>query len=151
MDIKFMPCYCGKEQFLKLAKDYIEELSMYDNTIKWDERAAEDWMWDTNFILENNKIRGFIFSEIPLIGKDKPYLYIAEFYIVPEARMRGLGFEAVKAFMKQWDGGVFLYVLNRNEPAKGFWTAVEQRLGWKRILEPEIRQESGCELRVFAR
>ncbi len=149
MGIKFSPCYGKRELFLKLAKDYVEELSAYDNTIRWDESAADVWMWDAEFILENNKIRGFIFSEIPLVGEDKPYLYIAEFYIVPEARKRGLGFEAVKAFMKRWDGDVFLYILNRNKPAKGFWTAVEQRLGWKRILEPEIRQERGCELRIF--
>lgn len=151
MKINFMPCHSGKELFLKLAKDYVEELSTYDNTIKWDEKAAEDWMWDTDFILENGKIRGFIFSEVPTIGANQMFLYIAEFYIVPEARMRGLGFEAVKAFMKHWDGDVFLYVLDRNKPAKGFWGTVEQRLGWKRIEDPRIRQESGCELRVFTR
>ena len=151
MSIEFLPCYHGKDLFMKLAKDYIEELRKFDSSIKWDERTVEDWVWDSNFIVESGKIRGFMFTEFPTICDGKDFLYIAEFYIVPESRMRGLGFSAVEAYTRSWDGNVFLYVLDRNEPAKGFWKTVEQRLGWKRVEEPEIRQENGCELRVFQR
>ena len=44
---------------------------------------------------------------------------------------------------------VFFYVLNQNFEAKAFWGYIEREFGWKRTERPEIRQEDGCELRVF--
>lgn len=151
MEIRFMPCSDIKELYLKLAKDYVETLSKYDDAIRWDEAAFERMIWDADFIFEDSKACGFIIREYVELENGKKYLYIAEFYIMPEVRKCGLGFAAVEAYMKSWDGDVFLYVLDHNEPAKGFWDAVEQRLGWKRVERSEIRQEEGCELRIFAR
>ena len=146
--VTFSPCFCNEELFVTLAKDYIEELAKYDCTIKWDEEAVRQWAWNSDFILEDGELSGFVYAECPTI-KDDEYLYIAEFYIIPKARRHGIGYEAVRMATEFWDGNIFLYILDRNETARNFWTTVEQRLGWKRIEEPEIIRESGCELRVF--
>lgn len=149
MKIELVPCYLDRELFLRLAKDYIETLHKYDNAIIWDEDAMGRTIWDAQFIMEDRTIQGFIISEDVKFAVYKDVKYIAEFYVAPEARRRGVGIEAVKALLENWDGDVFLYILHGNFEGRAFWSAVEQKLGWIRIDRPEIRKEEGCELRVY--
>ena len=149
MKIELVPCYLDRELFLRLAKDYIETLHKYDSSIIWDESAMSRTIWDAQFIMEDRTIQGFIISEDIKFTVYKDVKYIAEFYVAPEVRRRGVGKEAVKALLEHWDGDVFLYVLHENFEGRAFWSAVEQELGWRRIDRPEIRQEEGCELRVY--
>ena len=147
--IDLVPCYSDRALYLSLAKDYIAELSTFDKKIIWDEQAILHLMWNAFFIMEDRTVQGFIVTEEVQFKVFEDLLYIEEFYIVPEARHRGLGVRAVKAAVSRWHGDVFLYILERNYAAQNFWLVVERELGWERIQRPEIRQEKGCELMVY--
>ena len=147
--VDLVPCYADRNLYLRLAKDYVKTLQQYDSEIIWDERTWLDHLWDANFIMEERTVQGFVNSETVRFNLYPDALYIAELYVVPEARRRGVGMEAVKALVKNWHGDVFLYILEQNRQVRLFWNVVEQELGWKRISRPEIRQEEGCELMVY--
>ena len=149
MKVELVPCYTYKALFLRLAKDYIETLKRYDKRIVWDEKSVSGWLWNSWFILEDRTIQGFVTTEEVDFKIYRGLLYISEFYVVPESRRRGVGLAAVKALMESWRGDVFLYVLHGNFAAALFWEIVSNRLGWKRIERPGIREEEGCELLVF--
>lgn len=147
--VELVPCSMDRDLFMRLAKDYVEELSQYDPEIKWDESVWAKGAWSAKFIMEDRTVQGFVMTEVVPFSVFPSALYIAEFYVVPEARNRHVGTEAVRAVTEIWNGDVFLYVLNQNRAARFFWTDVEAELGWERIERPEIREESGCELRVY--
>lgn len=148
-NIELVPCYTDRALFLRLAKEYVETLQEYDPTIVWDEASVSDWIWNASYIMEDRTFQGFIVTERVQFRVYPPLLYVQEFYIVPEARRRGIGLAAVKAIVEKNPGDVFLYILKNNNNARIFWEVVEARLGWRRIERPEIRQERGCELRVY--
>lgn len=149
MNIELVPAYTDRKLFMEMAKDYIQTLRQFDRKIIYDESTWQDAAWISSFILEDRTIQGFITKEEVQFKVFPDMLYIGEFYIVPEARKRGVGLNAVKVLMENWHDDVFLYILNGNFAAKAFWGAVEQKLGWKRISRPEVRQEENCELRVY--
>ena len=148
--VKLASCCMDRELFLRMAKDYIETLSVYDSEIRWDEATWNKMIWNAQFIMEDRTIQGFAVTEVVPFHFFPDAFYIAEFYIAPEARRRHVGTEAVKALTAHWNGDVFLYILGQNTGARFFWTDVEAELGWKRIERPEIREEAGCELRVYS-
>lgn len=147
--IELASCSMDRNLFLRMAKDYAETLAQYDSEIRWDESAWLSSIWRANFIMEDRTAQGFVMTEHVPFAVYADALCISEFYIVPEARKRRVGMEAVRTVTKDWSGDVFLYILDQNTPARFFWTAVEGELGWKRIQRPEIREERGCELRVY--
>lgn len=149
MNVELAPCYLDVDLFLRMSKEYVEELRQYDNTIPWVEQEWKAAAWESSFFIEDRKIQGFAFIQHVKFEVFGDALYIGEFYVEPEARRRGLGFEAIKLLTREWHGDVFLYILDQNKKARFFWTAVEGQLGWKRIQRPEIREEKGCELRVY--
>ena len=149
MDIELVPCYGDRALFMKMAKEYVETLHKHDPKIVWDKLTWEKAVWDARFILEGRTIQGFAIVEEVKFALYNDLLYISEFFIEPEARRHGLGIEAVKQLTDYWGGDIFLYVLNNNFEAKAFWMAVEEKLGWKRVWRPEIRQEQGCTLLTF--
>ena len=148
--IDLVPCYSDRALFLRLYRDYVDTLHEFDNTIVWDEISASQYMWSAFFSMEDRTIQGFVITEEVCYKLYSDLLYIAEFYIVPEARRQGVGLAAVRAITGKWHGDVFLYILNHNFAAKGFWGAVERELGWKQIDRPEIRREKGCELYIYS-
>ena len=149
MSIELTPAYMDRPLFLRLAEDYVDTLSKYDSSIKWDEAAWTHKMWNARFIMDERTIQGFVVTEPVLFMIFEDALYIEEIYIVPEARRKGIGVEAVRKVMEKWNKDVFLYILDDNNPAKMFWNAVAVELGWKTINRTEFRQEEGCELRVY--
>jgi len=149
MEIKLSPAVMDRDLFLRMAKDYIATLQKYDENIVWDDASWERAAWQAQFIMEDRTVQGFAIAEVVPFSIFPNALYIAEFYVVPEARRRELGVEAVRAVTKNWNGDVFLYILEKNTQAALFWTAVEAELEWERIERPEIRKEAGCELRVY--
>lgn len=135
--------------FLRMAKDYVETLARYDSDIRWDEETWSEAAFRARFIMEDRTAQGFVITEVVPFAVFPDALYIAEFYVVLEARRRGIGLEAARELTKQWGKDIFLYILNRNTKAKLFWTFVESELDWKPIKRPEIRDENGCEKRVY--
>ena len=148
--VDLVPCYADRNLYLRMAKDYINTLKQYDGEIVWDERAFLDKLWDACFIMEDRTIQGFVVSTTIKFEVFPDAMYIEETYVVPEARKKGYGKAAVMNLMKNYDGDVFLYVLDQNFEARLFWEVIEADLGWKRIERPEIRNEPGCELRVYS-
>lgn len=150
MEIKLTPCSMDRDLFLRMAKDYINTLHKYDSEIIWERAYWESRVWRSQFIMEDRTVQGFVLTEIEEYYFFPDLMYIGEFYVVPEARRRGIGMAAVKAILKQWSGDLYFYVLDNNTRGKLFWSAVEAELGWKRIERPEVIIEEGCETRVFA-
>ena len=148
--IELASCFLDRDLFLRMAKDYIDTLATYDNEILWDEVTWNGVIWNAQFIVEDRTIQGFAVTETQRFCFFPDAFYIAEFYIAPEARRKHIGTEAVKALTENWNGDLYLYVIDQNTPARFFWSNVEAELGWKRIKRPELRQEEGCELRVFS-
>lgn len=149
MDVELVPAYSDRKLFLELAKDYIDTLHKFDSSIRWDEPTWHDAVWASSFIMQERTVQGFIVSEIVHYKVFPDMLYIGEFYVVPEERLKGIGIAAVETLVKDWHEDVFLYILHGNFAAKAFWGEVEHRLKWERTQRPEIRQENGCELRVY--
>lgn len=149
MSVQLAPAYMDRPLFLGMAKDYIETLAQYDSSIKWDELTWTNAMWKANFIMEDRTVQGFVITDTVPFRVFPDALCIEEFYIVPESRRKGIGLEAVKVTTANSDKDVFLYILDKNREAQMFWMSVENKLGWQRITRPEIRQEEGCELRVY--
>lgn len=149
MNIELTTAYLDRPLFLSMAKDYIDTLALCDDRIRWDEATWRTNSWKARFIMEDRTVQGFIVYEIVPFDFYPPAVYIKEIYVVPEARRRGIATAAVKAAVGNWDGDVFLYILNENKGARLFWTDVEAELGWKKINRPEIDEEDGCELRVY--
>lgn len=147
--IDLVPCYADRNLYLRLAKDYIQTLQQFDSKIIWDERSVLDQLWNAFFIMEGRTVQGFLIKETVQFDFYPPALYIQEFYVVPEARKRKIGLTAVKELLKNWDGDIYLYILEQNIGARIFWNVVEVELGWRKIKRPEIREEEGCELRVY--
>ena len=100
MEIEFAPCYTDRALFLRLAKDYIETLRMYDPRIVWDEASVSEWIWHSQFIIEDRTIQGFVVTEEIDYKIYRNLLYIGEFYIAPEARRCGVGKEAVRKLLR---------------------------------------------------
>ena len=149
MEIQLIPVYTDRKLFLDMARDYVDTLHEYDSSIRWDELTWQDNVWSAYFIMEDRTIQGFVVKEEIPYKVFPDMLYIMEFYVVPESRGRGVGTAAVEALVKDWHEDVFVYILKDNFTAKAFWSAVENKLGWERIQRPEIRNEKGCELRVY--
>lgn len=147
--VELIPAYGDRNLFIRLVRDYVNTLKEYDEMIIWDEATWLHAMWDAAFIMEDRTVQGFVVYETVSFNVYPAALYIAEFYVVPEARKRGIGMRAVKEVVKNWDGDIFLYILHGNFAARAFWLAVEHELGWKRINRPEIDEEANCELRVY--
>jgi len=149
MSIEFVPCHKDRGFFICLAKEYVDELSEYDRRIVWDEDMWSKTMWDADFIVDGGVLCGFVCkNEVSFRGRKK-ILYISEFYIAKDERNRKVGLEAARGLVEGWNGDVCLYILDRNDGAKGFWDAVERELGWERIVRPEMKVLDGCELRVY--
>lgn len=149
MDIKLVPAYLDRKLFLKLAKDYVKELSQYDDMIRWDEPSWIGIMWMADLIITGGITCGFAIKEVVQFDGCPDALYISEFYIIPEVRRNGTGTAAVSALTKDWDGDVFLYILADNFAAKAFWNAVKKNNEWEEISRSEIKKEPGCFLKVY--
>ena len=149
MSIELTPACMDKPLFLRMAKDYTETLAIYDKRIRWDEGAWTSEMWHAKFIMEDRIVQGFLIIKEERFDFYPPAMYIQEFYVVPESRGRGIGLEAVKEALGKWDKDIFFYGLKSNVQAAMFWMAVADKLNWRRIRRPEIREESGCRLAVY--
>ena len=149
MSIELVPCHADKNMFMLLAKEYIDTLKRYDDAIVWDEKSVEKWIWDSRFIVDGGVMCGFIVTQEVRFKNSPSLMYIAELYVEKEERLHGAGIGAVKAAVDGWDGEVFLYILDHNKTAREFWNAVEEELGWERTARADVREEQGCELRVY--
>jgi predicted acetyltransferase len=77
-------------------------------------------------IHESGQLAGFAFvNSVSLSGRDTDFS-LAEFYIVPEARRRGIGRDAANVVLSAHRGTWELRVMCRNTPAQKFWpSAIE--------------------------
>ena len=119
-----------------MAKNYVAELSLFDDTIRWNENAWSETIPYTYMMRTDNNREpvGFVTVRV-LVRNDGPgALYIDEMYVAPEFRRKGIALDAVRVLVRNWDNNVCLHVLSGNEPAKSFWDCVEERLHWARVI-----------------
>jgi predicted acetyltransferase len=149
MNVELVPCIKDRDFFIYLAQEYVKELQKYDDRIIWDEATWDRGIWDSLFIVDGGILCGFLCKKEIEFKNKPPLLFIDEFFISEDERRRRVGMEAVRRLVRDWRGDVGLYILDRNDGAKGFWKAVEKELKWVPVDRKEIREEEGCEPRVF--
>ena len=86
-----------------------------------------------------NKPVGFlVIGTDPNCHPDADY-YIQEAYISPEYRRKGLMSKAVSDFIKEHEGTYCLFIIDNNEIALKFWSAVFKKTKYKSVNLSEIR------------
>lgn len=80
--------------------------------------------------------------------------YIQEFFILPEYQRKGYGAQAVRWIVERGpvDGDISLYIVPKNEPAKGFWSKTMGQLGYSDRLEDvgiDAKTEEGLIFRYY--
>ena len=114
------------ELYRGMYRPYIDELKSFGGGNGMSLDALEKYL-DAAFmklwaIESDGQDVGFILTEyVSEKNLYRPMLYIAEFYVAPGFRRRGIGSEAFTELLATTSDPVFFVVLNGNTPAEAFW------------------------------
>ena len=104
------------------------------------------------FITDPNEgIVGFIVLQKVVQIIRTPAWFIVDFYILPEHRGKGVGTAAFEHFLKAYKGDFFLYILEKNEPAREFWGSCIKRNELIEISRPDVPVPENCILKFLER
>jgi predicted acetyltransferase len=79
------------------------------------------------FIMKSGKLAGFVLvREISVSDDVSPMFSMAEFFILRKYRMQGIGKEVAHKMFEMFKGGWSVSWLEKNLPAKTFWTRTIQ-------------------------
>lgn len=155
MSIEAEPARNNVRTYMRMAKAYVEELSQYDAAIRYDSGAVRKEADDTLLFAKDGRFVGFVDAKIERLPDGQDVLYIAEFYIDPAFRRRGVGTEIMDAILNIWKGDMYLHVLHENETAKRFWEYIEHRFDFWRVYDSRklryLEQDPSCEVRMLQR
>ncbi len=130
---------------------YLEEHSQYKETPfgpvstaeyvyfleYWREKGRHPY-----FIFLDSEIAGFILVRTVFTGEDS-FFQVSEFYILPEYRRTGIGFEAVSLLWQKFPGLWGLQVLGNNKTARVFWSKCCNALAKGGVEVDEVTAENG--------
>ncbi|MCO5217666.1 MAG: GNAT family N-acetyltransferase [Thermomicrobiales bacterium] len=118
----------------EMMNDYIADLARYTPISPNHEgryiypRLDEYWLYPgTRFpflIYAEGSLAGFVLVSRESRLEDEQAMNIAEFYVLPEERQKGLGFEAAQQILRRFPGRWEVAVLATNTTAIAFWTKV---------------------------
>lgn len=121
-----------------LYDEYNAELSHYgavrghpEETKTWAESFMElPWRW-VDIYADDGRLAGFLILGFGLACHPECDVYIAETYLAPDHRGRGLMSAAVKdSLKKNFSRSVALDVLPKNELALAYWPELFREMGW---------------------
>ncbi|GGD86052.1 GNAT family N-acetyltransferase [Paenibacillus nasutitermitis] len=75
------------------------------------------------FIMESGKLAGFVLVR-EIADSESPKVSVAEFFILRKYRERGMGKEVAHKVFEMFKGNWSVSWLEKNLPAKAFWTKV---------------------------
>lgn len=100
--------------------------------------------WHNIYDLENGNFVGFV-----IIGKEFPEKHrdslrsVAQAYVLPEYRKKGLMTAAVSDYMTRHRGTYSLLILKGNEYAAGFWKRLFEKEGYTEVsLSPSAAEDN---------
>ncbi|WP_162895002.1 GNAT family N-acetyltransferase [Rhizobium terrae] len=122
-----------KPHLRSLLSDYLIEFEHYGGSgtdypyfdAYWEQ---PDHRWPL-LILLNDRCVGFAFVNTWSPSGRGTDFAIAEFYIAPDTRRRGIGLEAAKTVLNSRSGQWELSIMERNAPAQKFWPRVLDAVG----------------------
>jgi len=132
--IELEPALATHKPLLReLLSDYLTEFMQYGGSgtdypyfdAYWEQH---DNRWPV-LICRDGRCVGFAFVNTWSPSGRGTDFAIAEFYVVPEARGRGVGFEAAQAILKSRSGQWELSIMALNAPARKFWPKVIEAIG----------------------
>lgn len=144
---------------LALYRDYIRSLAPFgctvDTPFKMYEQAFEQmrlpYVWHDIYANEGKLPMGFLVLGYGDACHPDCDVWIAQSYLSPDSRGRGLMANAVAGALADADARrVVLDVLIGN-PAKGYWERLFHHLGWKRTVLPASAVGDPVELLFFER
>lgn len=140
-----------KPLFEKFLDQYLGELSAHREIAVGAMDSASypylDLYWQ-----EEGRLPFLIYKAEDLVGfslirdtksTQTPNSQIAEFFIVPEQRGKGIGQEAVFAIFEMFPGGWEVQVHNKNEIALSFWEKCIKAKTKKEIIVSQITAADG--------
>lgn len=127
------------EQIRRQMADYLEELNQYDPDNDGMDYPYLDFYWrepDRHpFLLRcDGQTCGFALIRRETTGTEESGFHsIAEFYIQPQFRRRGIGLLAVKELLERFPGPWLIQVLIENVSAQKFWQETLSRIVQERL------------------
>lgn len=134
-----------KPKLAKLLDQYLQELSEY-REIKVGATCAADYFYMDLYWMEPGRHPFLIFSNDQLAGfilvwvqsnTESPLARVAEFFIIPEQRRKGVGRKAASKVFSLFPGHWELQVHSRNQAALAFWDGCIRQ---NAKSEPEVSQ-----------
>lgn len=144
-------------EFVNMYRSYIEELSTFtdrlDNFPLYDETTSI-WQYSSiqkYFVINDDKIVGFLLIGIEDNKHPDSDWYIEEFYIKKEYQNKGIGTAAIKELLETKKGRYCLFVLWRNLRAAHFWQGVFTDSGYINVSQNhvDIAPLEDCEFRMY--
>ncbi len=153
-----------REWVRALYRDYLSELStsrsgLFPALGEWQAREHEflaGWFTDPAshpfVILQGGERTGFaLVTRPPLAGRPRADFRMAEFFVAPSARRRGVGASAAYLLFNRFAGEWEVVEDERNPPALLFWRRVIGRLTGGRYVETRLGGEVRHRFRIDAR
>ncbi|MFB9951980.1 GNAT family N-acetyltransferase [Rhizobium puerariae] len=153
MNVGIEPASAGDRPYLRdLLSRHLEELSRYGNVdlnyryfdAYWKEPEGR-WPY---LIRENSRPTGFAFVNTWSPSGRGTDFSIAEFYVVPDARMRGIGRGAARALLRTRSGIWEVNVMTLNATAQKFWPRALDAAGAKDMERIEVDRETVYRFRI---
>lgn len=134
------PVFSRKEAdlFEKMYSDYDRELGQYSARLRTNPISGSGFldMYLNAFLKKlfivnrEGTVIGFCLLGFGDNTHPDTNYYIAEFYIVPDARREGYGAAAVAQLLAWFPGKYCYHVLKENQKALAFWNSVKEFCGW---------------------
>ena len=97
---------------------------------------------------KNSCIADFMSKSVAASEMAAPKTYIAELFVHPKHRHKGIATKVVKQILANNEGPVILEILNKNTVAKEFWARVMSDIGMEDVTSEYPTVENDCPLQV---
>lgn len=147
-------------RFAKMLKQYQLDLLPFSEELQRNlhkqnqivQKYIDDDRLQKFWISEKDQIFGFVILQyVDVPDVDSPLWYIVEFYVLPQYRRQKVGERAFGAFLNNFYGDFFYYVLKGNHTAKKFWSKMTTLYNLQEIYRPDVCGDDEVEVRCFTR
>lgn len=146
-----------KVLFEKMYRDYDRELGLYSerlrqspiNNVDFKDMYSNIFLAKMFILTETKQKAGFCLLGFAENTHPATNYYIAEFYISPEFRRKGIGKRAVKELFALLPGKYCYHVLKQNDAARCFWENVKNECRCQSFLLEDTLNLEDCDFYGF--